>query len=102
MAKAATWPQEAEGEADVELLAELIRSAFADVAEQFGLTPQNCPSHPAFTTADHQRAAMAKGIRHYVLHDHGGPAGCVAWDTRNPKEAWLARLSVVPGKRHRG
>ena len=90
------------GEDDAELLTRLIRAAFADVAERFGLTVENCPSHPAFTTVDHQRQAIAKGIRYFVLQDGDGPAGCAAWDSRTPEEPWLARLSVLPGKRRRG
>lgn len=36
--------------ADIPLLANLIRRSFQDVADRFGLTPANCPSHPSFIT----------------------------------------------------
>ena len=89
-------------EDDAEVLTRLIRSAFADLTDRFGLTAEVCPSHPAFTTVDQQRQAMAKGIRYFVLEDEDGSVGCVAWDSRQPEEPWLARLSVLPAKRRRG
>lgn len=87
---------------DAELLTQLIREAFADLADRFGLTQENCPTNPAFTTPDDQRAAMAKGISYYVLHDEDGPVGCVALDTRDPDEPCLARLGVLRERRGRG
>ena len=89
-----------EGEAGV--VRELICRAYSDVAEQFGLSAETCPSHPAFTTVDDQKRAMARGVRYFLLEDDDGPVGCVALDSRNIEEAWLARLSVLPEKRHQG
>jgi hypothetical protein len=39
-------------QADLERSARVISESFAIVAADLGLTPDNCPSHPAFTTAD--------------------------------------------------
>ena len=90
------------GEGEAEVMTELICLAYSDVAEQFGLSAETCPSHPAFTTVDDQRRAMAKGVRYFLLGDDDGPAGCVALDSRKREEAWLARLSVLPEKRRQG
>jgi len=35
---------------DVSLLSGLIRDSFYDVAERFGITPENCPKHPSNCT----------------------------------------------------
>ena len=32
---------------DVSVLSGLIRDSFCDVAERFGITPENCPKHPS-------------------------------------------------------
>lgn len=86
---------------DARLLTDLIRQAYSGVASRFGLTETNCPSHPAFTCLAEQERAISKGIHYFVLED-GSPVGCVALDSRNREEPWLARLSVLPGKRKRG
>lgn len=35
---------------DLESSVQVIRNSFAEVAVEFGLTPQNCPTHPSFET----------------------------------------------------
>ena len=89
-------------ETDADLLASLIREAFADVAVRFGLTPENSPTHPSNCTSDWIRAAFAKGIRHFVLETPGGPAGCVALEQANTDVCYLERLAVLPAYRRNG
>lgn len=89
-------------EADADLLASLIRGAFADVAVRFGLTPENSPTHPSNCTPEWIRSAFAKGIRHFVLETPGGPAGCVALEQANAEVCYLERLAVLPAYRRNG
>jgi len=89
-------------EADANLLASLIREAFADVAVRFGLTPENSPTHPSNCTPDWIRSAFAKGIRHFVLETPDGPAGCVALERANADVCYLERLAVLPTYRRNG
>lgn len=87
---------------DAPLLAALIRAAFRDVAERFGLTPENCPTHPSNCTEGWVRDAMARGVRCYVLEADGRPAGCVGLELADEEAAYLERLSVLPEFRRRG
>ena len=89
-------------ETDADLLASLIREAFADVAVRFGLTPENSPTHPSNCTPDWIRAAFAKGIRHFLLTTPEGPAGCVALEQANTDVCYLERLAVLPAYRRNG
>jgi N-acetylglutamate synthase-like GNAT family acetyltransferase len=89
-------------EADVELLASLIRESFADVAQRFGLTPENSPTHPSNCTPEWIRSAFAKGIRYYIIRTEQGPVGCVALEHANADLCYLERLAVLPSFRGYG
>lgn len=90
------------GDGDVRLLATIIRDSFQDIAERFGLTPVNCPTHPSNCTDDWIRADMDRGVLFYLLELSGSPLGCVAMETADPGLCYLMRLAVLPGHRHRG
>lgn len=92
----ATTPQ------DANTLANLISSANRDVAAQFGLTQNNCPSHPSFCTADWVLADMARGECYFLAEDDVGPIGCVAFESAGAGLAYLNRLSVLPAQRRQG
>ncbi|MEN6627922.1 MAG: GNAT family N-acetyltransferase [Candidatus Sumerlaeia bacterium] len=87
---------------DREPLAEIIRASFADVAEIFGITPENCPSNPAFATAESIDRMTARGSLFYILEEDGKACGCVALERPSPGVAWLERLAVLPACRRRG
>ena len=92
-------------EANVEdrsVLASVIRGSFRDVAERFGLTVGNCPTHPSNCTDDWVESAMAKGTRFYLLADGGTPCGCVGLEQAKPEVCYLERLAVLPEFRRRG
>jgi len=87
---------------DVPLLAGMIRAAFRDVAERFGLTPETCPTHPSNCTAAWIEKALEKGVTYYIGEVGGRACGCVAMERANPELCYLARLAVLPGFRGRG
>ncbi len=89
-------------EDDAELLASLIRGAFADVAQRFGLTPENCPTHPSNCQPEWITAAFAKGVKYYILQTAKGPAGCVALERVSDDVCYLERLAVLPALRRNG
>jgi GNAT superfamily N-acetyltransferase len=110
------------GAHEAALLAGIIRDSFRDVAERFGLTPENCPAHPSNCTEEWVTQALAKGVSYYLLTDDGRPVGCVALECvalecaaperaapecAAPERAsgelgYLERLSVLPAHRRRG
>ena len=89
-------------EAEAELLASVIREAFADVAQRFGLTPENCPTHPSNCEPEWVSAAFARGVRYFLLQTPQGPAGCVALELVNADVCYLERLAVLPAFRRNG
>jgi len=91
-------------DADAALVADLLRRAFADQAEQLGVTAEEHPRHPAFRTPELVAAEMADGFAFFVLDADGRPAGCVAigTDAQHGGDGYLARLGVLPECRGRG
>ena len=63
---------------DVPVLIDLIRRSFKDVAERFGLTKENCATHPSFYTTDRMTSDFKKNIQCFILEEDGLPVGCVA------------------------
>jgi GNAT superfamily N-acetyltransferase len=90
------------GSDEAGLLAELIRSSFRDVAERFGLTLRNCPSHPSNCTAEWIQKDWERGVTFYILENGFGPVGCVALEKASPELCYLERLAVLPAERGQG
>lgn len=88
--------------ADAPLLVGLIRRSFRDVAERFGLTAENCPSHPAYITQDDIREGFEKGGRFWIAEADGQPCGCVGMVPNPAGVHSLVRLAVLPECRRRG
>lgn len=89
-------------EADAPLLTRIIRESFRDVAVRFGLTPENCPTHPSNCIEAWITASMDRGVRYFILEEDGAPCGCVAVERAKPDVCYLEGLSVLPGYRRRG
>lgn len=87
---------------DLEKCAEVITSAFRTVADEFGITESNCPTHPAFATVASLRAMQERGITFFGLHDSGELLGCVALERADDSVWFLERLAVLPQSRHAG
>ena len=94
------------------LLAACIRDSFRDVAERFGVTPDNCPTFASNITDERVGEEMAAGTAFYILENDGEPCGCVGLDLVH-RDHWpdcppgvtpgyLKRLAVLPKHRRRG
>jgi ribosomal protein S18 acetylase RimI-like enzyme len=90
------------GREDVATLAAVIRTAFRDVAERFGLTRENCPRHPSNCTGDWIQLAFDQGVRYFILEHQGEAAGCAALENAGSGVFYLERLAVFPAHRRRG
>lgn len=84
------------------LVAAIVKAANIPVAEQFGLTRDNAPSHPSLCTPEWIRSGMDRGERYFVCGAAQDTAGCVAYESPEPGLAYLNRLAVLPGFQHRG
>lgn len=89
-------------ESDASCLAAILREASRDVAERFGLTPENCPTHPSNCTSEWIETGFEKGIVYYILEAGGKPCGCVALERADSDVCYLERLAVLPAYRRRG
>ncbi|MEN6510126.1 MAG: GNAT family N-acetyltransferase [Smithella sp.] len=87
---------------DSDVLTEIIQDSFLDVAERFGLTPQNSPTHPSNCSSEWIIREMNRGVTYYILENGEQPAGCVALEKINDEVCYLERLAVLPGQRRQG
>ncbi len=90
------------GKEDIDILAEIIRDAFQDVADRFGLNEQNMSTHPSNCRTEWLMREMNRGVVFYVLEAQGEPAGCVALEKINDEVCYLERLAVLPRKQKKG
>jgi ribosomal protein S18 acetylase RimI-like enzyme len=87
---------------EVTTVVDVLRRSFADVAQRFALTPENCGRNPAFCTDQRVIQERAKGVTFYFLEDDGQVCGCVAMEHPRPEVVYLERLGVLPEHRSKG
>lgn len=87
---------------DTQILTETIRRSFRDVAERFGLTQENAPSHPSNCTVDWIQKHMEHGVTYFAIENKKHVVGCVALEQANSEVCYLERLAVLPDQRRRG
>lgn len=88
-------------EAEAACCVDIIRRAFQTVAQQFGLTEENCPTHTSFFTPERLQHELQQGCRPYVLYRNGEAVGYVSL-LRNRKAYVLNHLAVLPAHRNQG
>lgn len=88
--------------ADINILVEMIQDAFLDVAERFGLTLQNSPTHPSNCRPEWLLREMNRGVTFYILENDSRPVGCAALEQINDEVCYLERLAVLPRERKQG
>lgn len=81
---------------------DLIHTACGTVAEEFGLTKENCPTNGAFMPLARLQAEFAAASAAYAYIEDGRPTGFAMLCPR-PGEAYkLEKLAVLPGRRRQG
>lgn len=82
---------------------DVIRRSFATVAEEFGLTEENCPNNGAFITEDRLKTDLDRGSSLSGLFLDDSLVGFVAHKRKEPSTTWyIEKLAVLPEFRHRG
>ncbi|HEY3378839.1 MAG TPA: GNAT family N-acetyltransferase [Armatimonadota bacterium] len=84
------------------IAADLIRQSFRTVAEEFGLSPDNCPTHPSFLTEERLCAHVADGLQLFGCSAGEALVGVIGIKQRTPRDFEIERLAVLPEYRHRG
>ena len=82
--------------------ARVIRASFRTVADEFGLTRESCPAHPAFITHGRLRKMGAEGLRLFALADAGDTVGVVGIKRLDGGRHALEKLCVLPEHRRHG
>lgn len=80
----------------------LLHDAFADVAAEFGLTRDNCPTNAAFIAAEVLEPDRERGCLQFAAEDEGMLTGFVELVPRPSGDLELRRLAVDPCERHVG
>ncbi len=91
--------------ADLEASLEIIHTSFQTVADEFGLTRENCPGHTAFMTLEELIGNKANGLVCFGLFVEARQVGFIGVEideTRGDGRFWLEKLAVVPSERHNG
>lgn len=80
----------------------LLHDAFADVAAEFGLTRDNCPTNAAFIAAEVLELDRERGCLQFAAEGEGMLTGFVELVPRPSGDLELRRLAVDPCERHVG
>ena len=81
---------------------EIIRNSFITVAEELGLTENNCPSHTAFITIDKLEKQFNEGRPMFLFYKEDIPVGYFSL-AKCSDEVWeLNNLAVLPEYRRLG
>ena len=81
---------------------EIIRSSFITVAEEFGLTECNSPSHTAFMRFDKLEKQFGDGRPMFLFYQDEIPVGYFSLAKCSNEEWELNNLAVLPDYRHLG
>jgi len=81
---------------------EVIQQSFSTVAEQFGLTPENCPKHTSFIPLVFLETQMNWGWHMYALYAGKKIIGYMSLSKEGDNVFELHNLAVLPEYRHKG
>ena len=80
----------------------VVRDSFRTVADDLGITRENCPRHPSFITTAQLQNLRAKGVKFFGLFLDGRQAGFVAVEKVDETLYYMEKLAVLPQYRQRG
>lgn len=87
---------------DLPLCLEIIRRSFETVAKEFGLTPENCPTHTSFMSLEKLEKHFDWGWQMFLLFENEMPVGFYGLSEKESGSFELHNLAVLPGYRHKG
>ena len=80
----------------------VIQESFRPVAAEFGLTRENCPTHPSFITLERLNELKARKVNLFGLFLGESQIGFVAIEKADMTHYYMEKLAVLPDYRHRG
>ncbi|MBR6808162.1 MAG: GNAT family N-acetyltransferase [Clostridia bacterium] len=81
---------------------DVIHQSFRTVAEQFGLTKENCPKHTSFIPLSFLETQKNWGWNMYALYADEKIVGYMSLSKENDNTYELHNLAVLPEYRHNG
>ena len=87
---------------ELPMCADVLRRAFRTVAEEFGLTEENCPTNAAFITAERLERERRRGQRQFGVYVDNRQTGFFALWSQDGGVWELEKVGVVPEFRHSG
>lgn len=81
---------------------DIVHRGFATVAEEFGLTRENCPKHTSFIPIEYLETQMSWGWYMFGLYESGIMVGYAALSKEENETYELHNLAVLPEYRHKG
>lgn len=94
--------KQVESKEQLNICLDIIRRSFATVADEFGLTENNCPSHTAFMTVDRLEKQFDESKPMFLFYRDEYPVGYFSLAKCNDSEWELNNLAVLPQYRHLG
>jgi ribosomal protein S18 acetylase RimI-like enzyme len=89
---------------DFKTLAKLLNDSFFTIANDFGITKENCPFHNAFIDNETLKSKLISNREFYKLENNGYPIGFIAIEkSDNEKDTfYIEKVAVHPDYRHKG
>jgi len=89
---------------DFKTLAKLLNDSFITVANDFGITKENCPFHNAFIDNETLKSKLISNREFYKLENNGNPIGFIAIEkSENENNTfYIEKVAVHPDFRHKG
>ena len=81
---------------------EVIRPSFATVADEFGLTRENCPKHTSFIPLSYLETQMKWGWLMFGLYTDERIIGYMSLSKEDDEAYELHNLAILPEFRHNG
>jgi len=81
---------------------EVIHKSFATVAEEFGLTIENCPKHTSFMPLYFLESQMEWGWNMFGLYENRKIIGYMSISKEDDNIYELHNLAILPEHRHEG
>ena len=87
-----------------QVLAQLLNDSFGTVANDFGLTIENCPTNSAFITSEELKSQLTENRQFYVFTDDIASVGFIAIERSLGEMGtyYIEKVAVHPDYRHEG
>ncbi|MCL2637816.1 MAG: GNAT family N-acetyltransferase [Oscillospiraceae bacterium] len=86
---------------EIPMSAEIIRCSFQTIADEFGITEENTPTHGTFLQDEKLLGDFEAGVKMLGLFEWEKQVGFVAVETKDGENYYVEKLAVLPSFRHR-